>query len=219
MRNNLIQIPPIIFQQLIKTYQLSLEIKISQLLLYFVPVIDRVYILLIYIPGVVTGYVISHFRLRIYIPGSVTGNVISHFRLLIYIPGGVTGYVISKFKASDLYPRRRYRVYIRLYANFFDNSTISLVNVDVVFFSNFFLTPPTKAEGGIVTIYHIPQYHPPQYHPPQYHPPKGIQYNIKHTAFGWGCYGRLPHSEKISPSTSSWVIFFLLVVIYRNNLN
>jgi hypothetical protein len=26
---------------------------------------------------------------------------------------------------------------IILYANFFDNSTISLVNVDVVFFSNF----------------------------------------------------------------------------------
>ena len=43
MRNNLIQIAPIIFQQLIKTYQLSLEIKISQLLLYFVPVTDRVY--------------------------------------------------------------------------------------------------------------------------------------------------------------------------------
>jgi hypothetical protein len=35
-----------------------------------------------------------------------------------------------------------------------------------------------------VTVDYIPQYHPPQNHPPQYHPPKGIQYNIKHTAFG-----------------------------------
>ena len=67
----------------------------------------------------------------------------------------------------------------------------------------------TKAEGSIARIYHIPQYHPP----------KGIQYQIKHTVFGWGCYGRLPHSEKISPSTSSRVILFLLVVIYRNTLN
>ena len=63
---------------------------------------------------------------------------------------------------------------IILYANFFANSAISFVNVDVVFFSNFFLTPPTKAGGGIARIYHILQYHPP----------KGIQYNIKHTAFG-----------------------------------
>ena len=93
------------------------------------------------------------------------------------------------------------KVNILLYANFFDNSTISLVNVDVVFLQ-LFLIPPTKAEGGIARIYHIPQCHPPQYHPPQYHPPKGIQYNIKHTAFGWGCYGRLPQEEKISPETS-----------------
>ena len=77
------------------------------------------------------------------------------------------------------------------------------------YFSLTFLIPPTKTEGGIARIYYIPQYHPL----------KGIQYNIKHTAFGWGCYGRLPHSEKISPSTSSRMIFFLLVVIYRNTLN
>ena len=53
----------------------------------------------------------SHSILLIYIPGGVTGYVISHFRLRIYIPGGVTGYVISKYKASYLYTQRSYRVY------------------------------------------------------------------------------------------------------------
>ena len=43
----------------------------------------------------------------------------------------------------------------------------------------------------------------------------------KHTAFSWGCYGRLPQEENISPETvlSSRVICFLLVLIYRNTLN
>ena len=53
----------------------------------------------------------SHSILLIYIPGGVTGYVISHFRLRIYIPGGVTGYVISNYKASYLYTQRSYRVY------------------------------------------------------------------------------------------------------------
>ena len=36
--------------------------------------------------------------------------------------------------------------YIILYANFFDNSAISLVNVDVVFFSNFsYHRPPQQS--------------------------------------------------------------------------
>jgi hypothetical protein len=41
----------------------------------------------------------------------------------------------------------------------------------------------------------------------------------KHTAFSWGCYGRLPQEEEISPETKSRVIFFLNEVIYRNTLN
>ena len=35
----------------------------------------------------------------------------------------------------------------------------------------------------------------------------------------WGCYGRLPQEENISPETKSRVIFFPSVVIYRNTLN
>jgi hypothetical protein len=35
----------------------------------------------------------------------------------------------------------------------------------------------------------------------------------------YGCYDRLPQEEKISPSASSQVIFFLSVVIYHNTLN
>jgi len=48
-----------------------------------------------------------------------------------------------------------------------------------------------------------------------------IHWYYKHTAFSWGCYGRLPHEGKIShsgkrisPSTSSRVIFFFQSVIF-----
>jgi len=40
-------------------------------------------------------------------------------------------------RVSSTNNRRLYYIYILLYANFFDNSAISLVNVEVVFFSNF----------------------------------------------------------------------------------
>ena len=42
----------------------------------------------------------------------------------------------------------------------------------------------------------------------------GYAWYYKHTAFSWGCYGRLPQEEEISPETKSRVIFFLSVVIY-----
>jgi hypothetical protein len=49
---------------------------------------------------------------------------------------------------------------------------------------------------------------------------QGIQYNIKHAAFSFGCYGRLPHSENnittITPSIkgSMFIIFILTIALH-----